>query len=125
MTADDTVSRWAAIVGPCYPETGMARTLDCSEEEVREASRTPRLLALETSDRVTLYPASQLDEGRVVAGLSEVLRPSLGYRNAPSWGESSASWVASAAAGDGSPHGERPGIGRCVIPLLSRHPSSA
>lgn len=65
---------WAAIVGPCYTVTSIARTLGWTEAEVVEAGRTLRLLMLETEDNVHLFPAFQLHDGRVVDGLTDVLR---------------------------------------------------
>lgn len=65
---------WARIVGPCYTPASMARTLGWTEAEVRSAGDDLRLLQVVTSDGVTLYPAFQLHDGRVVEGLSDVLR---------------------------------------------------
>lgn len=73
MTDEEVSNPWAEIVGPCYTVAGMARALGRTEAEVHAASETLRLLALETDEGVTLYPAFQLHEGQVVKGLSEVL----------------------------------------------------
>jgi hypothetical protein len=73
MTTDEKPNPWAAVVGPCYTVASMARTLGWTEARVTEAGDTLRLLALEASDGVTLYPAFQLHDGQVVEGLSEVL----------------------------------------------------
>lgn len=73
MTDEEAPNPWAEIIGPCYTTTSLARTLGWTEAKVTEAGETLRLLALETVDGVTLYPAFQLHDGQVVEGLSEVL----------------------------------------------------
>lgn len=73
MTSDDQPNPWAATVGPCYTVTSMARTLGWTEAEVLEAGREFRLLMLRTEDDVLLFPSFQLHDGKVVAGLTEVL----------------------------------------------------
>lgn len=65
---------WAEIVGPCYTVTSMARTLGWSEAEVIEAGNDLRLLMLTTDDGVDLFPSFQLQNGKVVDGLQDVLR---------------------------------------------------
>lgn len=64
---------WAEIVGPCYTVTSMARTLGWTEAEVTKAGDELHLLRLRTDDDVDLFPAFQLHDGKVVAGLQEVL----------------------------------------------------
>lgn len=64
---------WAEIVGPCYTVTSMARALGWAEAEVMQAGGDLRLLMLRTEDDVHLFPAFQLLDGKVVAGLREVL----------------------------------------------------
>lgn len=73
MTEDEP-NPWARIIGPCYTVVSMARALEWTEAEVVEAGRTLRLLMLLTDDDVNLFPAFQLRDGRVVEGLTEVLR---------------------------------------------------
>ena len=51
----------------------MARTLGCSEAEVTDAGNSLHLLALDTAEGVTLFPAFQLHKGRIVEGLTDVL----------------------------------------------------
>ena len=65
---------WAAIVGPCYTVTSIARTLGWTEAEVINAGEELRLLMLRTDDDVLLFPTFQLQDGKVVAGLVDVLR---------------------------------------------------
>lgn len=72
MTEDEP-NPWADIVGPCYTVTSMARTLGWTEAEVMEAGNDLRLLMLRTDDDVHLFPSFQLHDGKVVAGLEEVL----------------------------------------------------
>lgn len=74
MTDEDELDPWAKIVGPCYTEASLARVLGWTEEEVRTAGETLHVLALETSDGVTLYPAFQIHDRQVVDGLTDVLR---------------------------------------------------
>lgn len=72
MTGEEP-NPWAAIIGPCYTTTSMARTLGWTESKVAQAGETLQLLVLETDDGVTLYPALQLHDGHVAEGLSDVL----------------------------------------------------
>lgn len=72
--ASDELNPWAAIVGPCYTETSIARELRWSPKQVSEAVTSLALLELETSDGTVLYPAFQVREGRVVDGVGEVLQ---------------------------------------------------
>lgn len=72
MTKDES-NPWAEIVGPCYTVTSMARTLGCTEAEVMAAGNDLRLLMLHTDDDVYLFPSFQLQAGKVVEGLQEVL----------------------------------------------------
>ena len=71
---DDKPNPWAEIVGPCYTVASMARTLAWTEREVLKAGLDLRLLMLHTEDGVDLFPARQLHDGKVVEGLTEVLR---------------------------------------------------
>ncbi|WP_460800091.1 hypothetical protein [Microbacterium sp. GXF0217] len=73
MTEDEP-NPWARIIGPCYTAASMARTLRWTEAEVVEAGHTLRLLMLLTDDDVYLFPAFQLRDGRVIEGLTNVLR---------------------------------------------------
>lgn len=73
MTEDEP-NPWARIIGPCYTVANMARTLGWTEAEVVEAGHTLRLLMLLTDDDVYLFPAFQLRDGRVIEGLTDVLR---------------------------------------------------
>lgn len=70
----EDISPWAQVIGPCYTSAGIARVLGCTEREVADAVDSLRLLAVTTSDGVTLYPAFQVWGGRVVEGLAEVLQ---------------------------------------------------
>lgn len=65
---------WADVVGPSFTAAGMADELGWTETEVACAGEELRLLAVRTSDDVVLFPAFQLLDGRVVAGLTEVLQ---------------------------------------------------
>lgn len=74
MTESEKTSPWAEIVGPCYTVTSMARTLGWTESEVMDAGNDLRLLMLTTADDVHLFPVLQLQHGKVVDGLQDVLR---------------------------------------------------
>lgn len=65
---------WAEIVGPCFTADAIARELGWTATQVTRAAASLNLLELETSDGVLLYPAFQLWEGGVVAGLTPVLQ---------------------------------------------------
>lgn len=74
MTDDEAPSSWAKIVGPCYTVTSMARVLGWTEAEVIEEGDDLRLLMLTTDDGVDLFPSFQLQGGKIVDGLQDVLR---------------------------------------------------
>ena len=73
MTGDEP-NPWARIIGPCYTVASMARALGWTEAEVMDAGHTLRLLMLVSDDDVYLFPAFQLCDGKVVDGLTDVLR---------------------------------------------------
>lgn len=73
MTEDEP-KPWARIIGPCYTVVSMARALGWTEAEVMDAGHTLRLLMLVSDDDVYLFPAFQLCDGKVVDGLTDVLR---------------------------------------------------
>ena len=64
---------WAPVIGPCYRAISLVREVGWSPQQVTVAAASLRVLELETEDNVLLYPALQIWEGRVVAGLNEVL----------------------------------------------------
>lgn len=65
---------WAEIIGPCYTSASLARTLEWTDSEVTGAAASLTVLELLAEDGVLLYPAFQMWEGRVVSGLTDVLR---------------------------------------------------
>lgn len=67
-------SPWAEIIGPCYTTASLARALGWTEADVADAAASLRVLELTTSDDKLLYPAFQVHEGHLVAGLDEVLQ---------------------------------------------------
>lgn len=74
MNIEEEPNLWATIVGPCHTIASVARALGCTESEVRKAGEDSRLLMLRTSDDVLLFPAFQLHDGKIVEGLTIVLR---------------------------------------------------
>lgn len=73
-TQAEHTNPWAQIAGPCYTVASMARTLGWTEAEVLEAGNDLRLLMLRTEDGVDLFPSFQIQDGKVVVGLQDVLR---------------------------------------------------
>ncbi|WP_217584204.1 hypothetical protein [Microbacterium sp. GbtcB4] len=73
MTEEARINPWAAIIGPCYTASSLARTLGWNEALIVEAAASHHVLELETSDGRLLYPAFQVWDGRVVDGLGAVL----------------------------------------------------
>nr|WP_314843376.1 hypothetical protein [uncultured Microbacterium sp.] len=71
---DEEINPWAAIIGPCYTATSIARELGWTAQDVHSAAASLVLLELVTDDGATLYPAFQLCNGHPVEGLTEVLR---------------------------------------------------
>ncbi|MFJ4254114.1 hypothetical protein [Microbacterium sp. NPDC090003] len=85
MTDEDP---WARIVGPCYTSASLARVLRWTETDVTEAAASLRILEVVTNDGAVLYPAFQVADGRVVAGLPEVLQVlSTGTRSRWTWAQ--------------------------------------
>lgn len=85
---DEEPNPWAAIVGPCYTATSVARTLGWTKEEVATAVASLTLLELQTDDGALLYPAFQVRDGQVVGGLGETLRAlSAGTRSTWTWAQ--------------------------------------
>lgn len=79
---------WAAIIGPCYTPTSLARALGWSEAEVAAAAETLGVLELDTKEGALLYPAFQVREGKVVDGVAAVLRVlSTGTRSRWTWAQ--------------------------------------
>lgn len=67
-------SRLADAIGPCYTEESIAAELGHSPEEIAALVQGDCLLAVTTSDGHVVFPAFQLDHGRMVRGLAPVLR---------------------------------------------------
>ncbi|MBT2473643.1 hypothetical protein J7E68_03390 [Microbacterium sp. ISL-103] len=65
---------WAAIVGPCYTRASLARALGWTEQDVATAVEALDVLEVLPVDGQPLYPAFQIADGRLVAGLADVLR---------------------------------------------------
>lgn len=65
---------WAEIIGPCYTRASLARALRWTQCRVTEAAASLQVLELLTEDDVLLYPAFQVQDGRVIAGLTEVMQ---------------------------------------------------
>ncbi|WP_396659174.1 hypothetical protein [Microbacterium oxydans] len=109
MTEDEP-NPWARIIGPCYTVASMARTLGWTEAEVVEAGHTLRLLMLLTDDDVYLFPAFQLRDGRVIEGLTNVLRVlQTGTQGRWTW----AQWLSTPY-----PHGEPTAIAKMLAGRL-------
>ncbi|MBM3715518.1 MAG: hypothetical protein FJW64_07260, partial [Actinobacteria bacterium] len=71
--SDETENPWARVVGPCYTAEAIQRVLGIDRTERERATTELHLLTLTTSDNVVLYPAFQVDQGRLVDGLTAVL----------------------------------------------------
>jgi hypothetical protein len=69
----ENTNPWVHTVGPCYTATFARRAFDMSTQELDDARRDLRVLALETEDGETLHPMWQLREGEVINGLHEVV----------------------------------------------------
>ncbi|MCT1365048.1 MULTISPECIES: hypothetical protein [unclassified Microbacterium] len=79
---------WAQIIGPCYTAASIARALGWTPDRVTAAVESLSLLELETDDNVLLYPAFQIDDGRIIEGISEVIRVlSTGTRSTWTWAQ--------------------------------------
>ncbi len=65
---------WAAIIGPCYTRSSLARALRWTEQQVVDAVGALDVLEIVPVDGQALYPAFQVSDGRIVSGLGEVLR---------------------------------------------------
>ena len=67
-------SPWPAVIGPCFTGEAMQRELGINPQALCKAVDELRVLRLETADGTDLYPAFQLVDRRLVAGLDQVLR---------------------------------------------------
>lgn len=87
MTAGE-VNPCAAIIGPCYRASSIARELGWSPEQVPAAVAALKLLEIETDDHVLLYPACQVWNRRVVEGLNDALQVlSSGTKSRLTWAQ--------------------------------------
>ena len=66
-------SDWADAVGLLYTESSFAALLDWPSREVEDAGRRNQLMFLVSEEGDRLYPAAQVNKGRVVPGLPWVL----------------------------------------------------
>jgi len=88
MTHDEQPNPWAEIVGPCYTTASIRRTLRWTSAQVAAAVEALSLLELEADDGVRLYPAFQIAEGRVIDGVTDVLRVlSAGTKSTWTWAQ--------------------------------------
>ena len=88
MTAGEEPNPWAEIIGPCYTTASFARALGWTESGVLDAAESFTVLQLKTDGNVSLYPAFQVWEGRLVEGLGAVLRVlSTGTRSRWTWAQ--------------------------------------
>jgi len=71
--ADEPLSPWAAIVGPCYTVASFGRTVGVSEAAVLDAATERRVLRLMAADGVDLFPVFQVRDGHVHPQLHSVL----------------------------------------------------
>lgn len=72
-SAGGTTSQWSQAVGPCFTLASFIRVTGMRVDEVAAAVCERRVLALATSDGVTVFPAFQVVRGAVVQGLRPVL----------------------------------------------------
>ena len=84
----DAATPWFEIVGPYYTATALTRLLGWTEEEVADAADTLHVLAVTTTDEVTLYPQFQIWRGQVVeasrrsaTSATSIPRASIGTRS--------------------------------------------
>lgn len=63
----------SAAVGPVYRSGQVQQLLGVSRQAVHDRTRHHRLLALRTTDHMTVYPARQFARGRVLAGVPEMM----------------------------------------------------
>lgn len=97
MTEETGNNPWAAIIGPCYTASSLARALGWNEAHIVEAVASLHVLELEASDGPLLYPTFQVWDGRVVDGLGAVLEVlSAGTSSRWTW----AQWLNAAADDD-------------------------
>lgn len=88
MSDEESPNPWATIIGPCYTAASIARALGWTAAQVAAAVRSLSLLELETDDGVRLYPAFQIDDGRIVEGVGDVLRVlATGTRSTWTWAQ--------------------------------------
>lgn len=65
---------WPEVVGPCYTNKSLQRELGLDMETIWEEVQQLRILRINTSDQVSVFPAFQVQNHKVVPGLEQVLR---------------------------------------------------
>jgi len=79
---------WAEIIGPSYTSGSLQEALGIERGAVSKAVKELRLLRLETPERVNLYPAFQIREGRMAPHLRPVLEAlRLGVNDPWTWAQ--------------------------------------
>lgn len=63
----------AGRLGPCYTTRGLRTALGISRQAVWRATKEHRVLRLQTPDGVSLYPAAQVRDGKLIPGIRPVL----------------------------------------------------
>jgi len=66
-------SEWASAVGPVYSIEGFASALGLKSSEVIALSRSSQVLSFDTVDGDQVFPAGQIDSGRVLRGIPWLL----------------------------------------------------
>lgn len=66
-------SKWAAAVGECFTRVSLQRETGLTDEQLTAALQRNHIIELVTSDGVRVYPAWQVNEGKLVHGLTDVI----------------------------------------------------
>jgi hypothetical protein len=87
MSDNEEDKVWDRLLGPFYSFESGAQLLRITEDELRKQAEHLEVLLVVTADEVELLPSAQFYEGRVIEGLSEVLKVlSTGTDDPWAWG---------------------------------------
>lgn len=88
MTRPPEPTPWPDVIGPCYTGDSLKRELGVKEAEIIDAVQRLDIFQIVTADGVSVYPAFQVRDHQVVAGLNVVLRELMkGPYSPPMWAQ--------------------------------------
>ncbi|MEW1835945.1 hypothetical protein [Microbacterium sp. NPDC079995] len=88
MTRPPEPNPWPDVIGPCYTDDSLLRELGTQEADITDAAHRLEILQLVTAEGVSVYPAFQVRNHQIMAGLNVVLRElTKGPYSPPMWAQ--------------------------------------